>query len=141
VSFGGIPFFAITHGSVSPAREFSISSAGFWTQEGSNELLLTRRPRLRDEHAPFMTGLFAFNVLASVAYAGTAFARSGPDERDTRGMALAADIDEPVVGAIVLIPAALDAARYYQPNSRWLPWASRSAKLVAVMLVLKASAR
>ena len=47
VSFAGIPFFAITHDTQSPAQEFVISSAGFWVQEASNEILLTRRPRLR----------------------------------------------------------------------------------------------
>ena len=40
-----------------------------------------------DEHAPFAKGVLAFNVAASAAYAGAAFARTGPYERDTRGMA------------------------------------------------------
>src|SRR5215212_2403398 len=47
VSFGPFPFFAITHHSVSPAREFTISSAGFWVQHAADEILL-RSPRLRD---------------------------------------------------------------------------------------------
>ena len=50
VSFGPIPFFAITHDTVSPAREYAISAAGFWMQAASSEWILTRRPRLRDEH-------------------------------------------------------------------------------------------
>ena len=55
-----------------------ISSAGFWVQHGTNEWLLTRRPNLRRERAPFAKGVLAFNVLASMAYAGAALARTGP---------------------------------------------------------------
>ena len=70
VNFHGIPFFAITHrDDLSPVKEFTISSAGFWVQHATSEWLLTRRPRLRDEHAPLAKGLLAFNVLASVWYA------------------------------------------------------------------------
>src|SRR5882672_12179022 len=52
ISAGFIPFFAITHHPVSRVREFAISSAGFWVQHGTSEILLTRRPDLRHEHAP-----------------------------------------------------------------------------------------
>src|SRR5262249_18229360 len=41
IQFGPFPFFAVTHrGDLSPRREFTISSAGFWVQEGTNEWLL-----------------------------------------------------------------------------------------------------
>ena len=93
VPAGFIPFFAITHEPVTPLKEFAISSAGFWVQHASNEFILIRRPNLRDEHAPFVKGLVAFNVLTSVMYAVAAFARAGPAERDTRGMAVSAQID------------------------------------------------
>jgi hypothetical protein len=139
VTFAGLPFFAITHPTVSPAREFVISSAGFWVQEASSEILLTRVPRLRAHAAPFAKGLLAFNTLASVAYAGAAFARVGPDERDTRGMAAAARLREPWIGGAVLAPAVLDAARYYKPEIRWLRWASRASKVAGVLLVMRAA--
>jgi len=139
VSFSGMPFFAITHRTTSPAREFAISSAGFWVQEGTNEILLSRRPQLRREHAPFAKGMLAFNSLTSVAYAGAAFARAGPFERDTRGMASAARLGEPWVGGLVLTPAVLDAARYYAPERRWLRWASRASKVVSALLVIRAA--
>jgi hypothetical protein len=138
VSAGFIPFFAITHEPVTPLKEFTISSAGFWVQHSGSEFLLSRRPNLREEHAPFAKGLLAFNVLTSVMYAGAAFARSGPAERDTNGMALAADIDEPWIGATILAPALLDGARYYRPRSRTLRWASRGAKIAGALLILKA---
>jgi hypothetical protein len=131
VSAGFIPFFAITHQPVSPAREFAISSAGFW-------VLLSRRPNLRFEHAPVAKGLLTFNVLTSVMYAGAAFARRGPVERDTYGMAVAAGIPEPWVGVSILAPATLDAARYYRPRSRWLRWTSRASKVAGALMIVKA---
>ena len=139
VDFHGIPFFAITHRSdLSPRQELVISSAGFWVQHAGSEWLLTRRPGLRRERAPFAKGVLAFNVLASVAYAGAAFARTGPVERDTRGIASSAEIDERWVGAMVLAPAVLDAWRYFRPEAKWAVWASRAAKVGMVLLVVKA---
>ena len=138
VHFGPIPFFAITHRTdLSPRREFTISSAGFWVQEASSEWLLSRRPALRGRRAPLAKGLLAFNVLNSVGYALVAFARAGPVERDTRGMAASIGIDERLIGAVVLAPALLDAYRYFKPDSRWAKWGSRSAKAASVLLVLK----
>ena len=138
VSAGFIPFFAITHDSVTPLKEFTISSAGFWVQHAGTELLLSRRPDLRTEHAPVVKGILAFNVLTSVMYAGAAFARKGPSERDTRGMAVSADIAEPWIGVSILAPAVLDGARYFRPRSRALRWASRGSKVAGVLLLLKA---
>ncbi len=138
VEFQGIPFFAITHRSnLSPREEFTISSAGFWVQEATNEWLLTTRPGLRYEHAPFAKGVFVFNVGASAMYSVAAFARIGPPERDTRGMAQSARIDEPWIGAIVLAPAVFDTWRYFDPDSRWAVWLSRAAKVGSVLLVLR----
>jgi hypothetical protein len=141
VSFGPLPFFAITHEPLSPVRELTVSSAGFWVQHLSDEIILSRTPGLRERHAPFLKGMLAFNILASVAYAGAAFARSGPDERDTRGMAVSADLPEPIVGLFVLSPAGLDALRYYRPDAAWLKWASRAAKIAGVSLVVVAHER
>jgi hypothetical protein len=138
VSFHGIPFFAITHDSgLPPRREYIIDSAGFWVQEATNEIILSRRPNLRRERAPILKGVLAFNVIASVSYAGAAFARTGPLERDTRGMADALGWKEPYVGLLILIPAILDAVRYYHPEARWAAWGSRAAKVGGVVLILK----
>jgi hypothetical protein len=138
VSFHGIPFFAITHDSgLPPRQEFVIDSAGFWVQEFGNELLLHRHPDLRHEHAPLLKGVYAFNVLASVAYAGAAFARTGPVERDTRGMAAALRWKEPVIAALVLAPAVLDAIRFYRPGTAWASWSSRAVKVGMVLLVFR----
>jgi len=138
VHFGPFPFFAISHRSdLSPRREFTISSAGFWVQEATDEWLLTRRPSLRDEHAWGVKGVLAFNVLNSVGYGLVAFARAGPVERDTRGMADSIGIDERVIGAIILAPAVLDGYRYFNRGSGWAAWTSRAVKVGSVLLVLK----
>ena len=139
VKFGPIPFFAITHEFLSPAPEFAISSAGFWAQHLSSEWILSRQPHLRDESNPLLKGLLAFNVLASAAYAGAAFGGVGPPERDTRGMAVSTGIREPWIGAWILGPAALDAARYYAHDPAWLRWTSRAIKAGGVLLILKAA--
>ena len=138
VQFGPFPFFAVTHRSnLPPRREFAVSSAGFWVQNGASEALLTRHPGLRQEHAPVSKGVLAFNVLTSIGYGTVAFARAGPFERDTRGMADAIRVDERVIGAIVMTPAVLDAIRYFKPEARWAIWASRAAKVGSVLLILR----
>jgi hypothetical protein len=139
VSAGFIPFFAITHEPVTPTKEFIISSGGFWAQHLGSDIVLSRHPQLRHEHAPMLKGLLAFNIVTSVIYSGAAFVRHGPAERDTRGMGLSADLAEPWVGVTVLAPAVLDAARYYRPNSRVLRWTSRAAKVGGALLIFKAA--
>jgi hypothetical protein len=138
VSFHGLPFFAITHDmGLPPRREFVIDSAGFWVQEATNEMILSRRPNLRRERAPFVKGVFAFNVGASIAYAGAAFARTGPPERDTRGMADALRWKEPYVGLLIVIPAVLDLVRFSHPDQRWAAWGSRASKIGGVVLIAR----
>ena len=141
VSFGPIPFFAITHDPVSPAREYTIAASGFWVQHATSEWLLTRRPGLRGEHAPIAKGVLAFNVLASTAYATAAFGTFGPYERDTRAMADALGVSEPWIGGLILAPAVLDAWRYVKPESRWAAWTSRAMKVGAVLVVATAASR
>jgi hypothetical protein len=138
VDFHGIPFFALTHRkALSPRREVIVSSAGFWVQHATNEWMLSRRPDLRRQRAPFAKGVLAFNVLTSVAYAGAAFGRTGPYERDTRAIADGARVDERWVGALVLAPAILDSWRYFQPDSKAAVWLSRGVKLGMVALVVR----
>ena len=137
VTFGPFPFFAIIHAELSPKREFAVSSVGLWIQDGVNEWILTKRPDLRKEDAPFVKGMVAFNALTSIGYGAVAMAEAGPYERDTRGMADASGVDERVIGALVMAPGILDAYRYYRPESKWAVWASRAAKITSVLLILK----
>jgi len=141
IHFGGIPFFAIGHDPVTRRKEFVISSAGLWLQNGGAEWLLTTHPHLHDERAPFLKGVFAFHLVTSGIYSVAAFSRIGPPERDTLGISdsLGRDgVPEPVVGMLVLAPAALDAYRYLRPESAWAKWASRGTKALAVVLTAAA---
>ena len=124
------------HHVVIPA-DAGLSGADDPTHFMSSEWLLTKRPSLRVARAPVAKGLLAFNVLHSAGYACVAFARAGPFERDTRGMAGSIGVDERAIGALVLAPAVLDAIRYFKPEARWVTWASRAAKVASVVLVIK----
>jgi flagellar motility protein MotE (MotC chaperone) len=48
LDYGFIPFFAVTHDTVTRRREYVISSAGFFAQHLANEWLVSETPRLRD---------------------------------------------------------------------------------------------
>ena len=138
VEYHGIPFFAITHKAGLPHRqELVISSAGFWVQHATNEWLLTRQPNLRRQGSAFTKGVFTFNVAASAMYSVAAFAKTGPAERDTRGMATAARVNEGWIGALILAPAVLDTWRYFDPDAKWPVWVSRAAKAGAVLLIFR----
>jgi hypothetical protein len=141
IDYGGVPFFAIHHANVSAKKEFAISSAGFWMQHAGSEWVLSARPRLEQESAPFVKGVLAFNLAASAVYGISAFGRFGPPERDPRSMAASLGRDgvpEPAIGVLILAPAALDFYRYEHPNARWAVWTSRSIKVLAVALTAAA---
>lgn len=140
LDYGVIPFFAVTHEPVSRGREFAISVSGFTVQHAVNEWLLSQGPPLRDRSRPFLKGWFAFNVATSSLYAVSAFARTGPPERDTRGIAISvgkSGIPEPVVGTFVLVPAVLDGVRYLRDDPAWARWTSRAAKVGLVLLAIR----
>ena len=138
VDWKGVPFFALSHApDLSPRREFTVSSAGFWSQFLYSEQILTHHPDLRHEQSPFRKGMLTFHVVTSLVYAGAAFAKTGPVERDTRGMAESLHINERWLGALVLAPAVLDTYRYFHPDARWASWSSRGVKMGSVLLVLK----
>jgi len=141
LDYGPIPFFAIHHDQVTRRQEYVISSAGLWMQHAGSELILSARPHLKDEPAPFLKGILAFNLATSAVYSVSAFGRFGPPERDPRGIAVSLGHDgvpEPVVGALILAPAVLDGYRYLHPERRWPVWASRSIKIASVALAAAA---
>ena len=139
ITYGFIPFFAITHDPVSPPKEYTISAAGFWMQAVTSEWLLSRRPNLRSEHAPVAKGVLAFHLIASATYGIGGLAHLGPPESDTHGMAGALRVNESWVGALVMAPAVFDAWRYMRPHAAFPRWASRAAKVGMVLLVIRAA--
>ena len=138
VDYQGIPFFALSHApDLSPRREYVVSSAGFWSQYLYSEHIFAHHPNLKQEDSPFRKGLLTFHVVTSLVYAGAALGKTGPVERDTRGMATSRRIDERWIGVMVLAPALLDVYRYFNPEARWAAWTSRGVKMGSVALVLK----
>lgn len=139
VNYGPIPFFTIEPGRPLTRREhYSTASAGFTAQHAINEWLLTAHPNLKDEDKPLLKGLASFNFWLTVGYAATALAGTGPVERDTKGMANALGWNERWVGALILVPTALDTYRYKHPDAKWARTASRLSKLLIVGLVIEA---
>jgi hypothetical protein len=138
IDYKGIPFFALSHANdLSPRREYVVSSAGFWSQYLYSEQILTHHPNLKDEQSPFRKGMLTFHVVTSVMYSGAAFGKTGPVERDTRGMAESIGINERWLGVLILAPALLDTYRYFHPDARWAVWTSRGVKMGSVALVVK----
>ena len=138
VDWKGIPFFALSHApDLSPRREYVVSSAGFWAQYLYSEQILTHHPNLKDDQSPFRKGMLTFHVVTSFVYAGAALGKTGPTERDTRGMATSRRISERWIGWMVLAPAVLDTYRYFNPDARWASWTSRGVKLGSVAFVLR----
>ena len=79
-----------------------------------------------------------FNFWLTVGYAATAFAGSGPSERDTKDMADALGWNERRGGVMILAPTMLDAYRYHHPDAKWAKTASRLTKVFIIGLAMKA---
>lgn len=144
LDYGVIPFFAVTHDAVSRRREYMISSSGFHAQHAANEWLLwggsAGAGSLRASSAPFRKGWLTFNLATSAVYTAAALGTFGPPERDTLGMAASAGrngVDEPVIGVLILVPAALDGIRYLNNDPAWARWTSRAAKAGLLLLAFR----
>jgi hypothetical protein len=149
---GFVPFFAVSpniqcQGGVCTRRDGSpfqpgprgyafIVSSGILCQEITDEIILTERPRIRYETAPFLKGMLLFNVATSVAYGIANLAGIEPPQGDLRGLDAVSGVPNGVFAALVLGTAALDVARYFLPDSAWLPWVSRGTKVVTVGLIV-----
>ena len=99
--------------------------------------MLTSSPHLRRERAPIKQGILAFHVATSTLYGIASFGEMGPPERDTRGMALEWGRREEWAGISVLVPGVLDAYRYFYPSAKWARWASRLAKGMLLVPLLR----
>ena len=113
-----------------------IVSSGILCQEITDEIILTEHPRIRHETEPFLKGMLLFNVATSVAYGIANLARIEPPQGDLHGLDAVRRVPHGVFAALVLGTAALDVARYFLPEARWLPWMSRGSKAVTLGLVV-----
>ena len=105
-----------------------IVSAGFSVQHLTDEFILGATPDLANQYAPFRKGLLGFNILLSVMYAAGAYAGIEDQHGDVHGMGRRLQVSDRWVATMLLLPAALDAYRYFFPYATWAGWASRIVK-------------
>lgn len=105
-----------------------IVTAGFSVQHLTDEFILGVAPDLAHQYAPFRKGLLGFNIVLSVLYAASAYAGIEDQHGDVHGMARRLQVSDRWVATMLLLPAALDAYRYFYPGSAWATWASRIVK-------------
>jgi hypothetical protein len=149
---GFVPFFAVSPGitcnqgtclrrdgspfAPGPRGYAVIVSSGLICQEVTDEIILSTRPAIRQERAPFLKGMLLFNTAASVAYGIANLTGIEPPEGDLRGIESVSPVPRGVWAAAILGTAALDVARYFLPESQWLPWVSRGSKVVTLGMVV-----
>lgn len=147
VSFVGIvPFFAVAP-DISCASDscftrdgrrfsagrrglFLILMAGFDVQHITDEALLSIDPAIRFEHAPFRTGLLAFNTLTSAAYVIANLGGFEPPQGDVGTAVRDAHAPRALTTALLFGIATTDVARWAWPDERWLAWLSRAGKVI-----------
>jgi hypothetical protein len=149
---GFFPFFAVSPGVIcrngtcvrrdgspfypGPRGYAVIVSSGILCQEITDEIILSTRPDLRREKGAFLKGMLLFNTAASVAYGIANLAGIEPPEGDLRALDAVSPVPHGVFAAAVLGAAALDIARYFLPDTQWLPVVSRGTKAVTIGLVV-----
>jgi hypothetical protein len=119
-----------------PRGKYAIVSAGYNVQHVTDEILLSRRPNLRYQDAPFHKGLLAFNIFLSGMYAVGSLTGIQDPHGDLAGMTRASGFHHVALSLLLLTPAGLDTYRYFVPDSRWAPWVSRGAKATFIGLTL-----
>jgi hypothetical protein len=108
---------------------YTIVSAGLQCQHYEDEVILSLRPGLRLDDAPFRKGMLAFNTLISIGYVLANWTGVEPVDGDIRGIHRDGGAPRVLLSTLVLGIAAADIARYYFPRARWLAWLNRVAKL------------
>lgn len=113
-----------------------ILMAGFDVQHITDEVVLTSDPTLRLHRAPFRTGLLAFNTLTSAAYALANLSGIEPDAGDLRAAFRDTQAPRALTTGLLIGIAGLDVARWALPDTPWLAWISRAAKVAFLGLPL-----
>ena len=52
-------------------------------------------------------------------------------------MAESLGVNEPWIGAMLIVPTVCDLWRYFDPDSRWARWLSRASKIGLVVVVTR----
>jgi hypothetical protein len=108
---------------------YTIVTAGLQCQHYEDEVILTRRPELRMDSAPFRKGMLAFNTLLSIGYVLANWTGVEPVDGDIAGIHRDGGAPRLLLSSMVLGIAVVDIARYYYPRAPWLAWLNRVAKV------------
>jgi hypothetical protein len=109
--------------------KYFIASAGFQVQQLTDEVLLSVTPDLRQREARFRKGMLLFNIGLSAAYALADWIGIEDPHGDLGTMERMSRLNSALMGFAILLPAALDAYRYYFPSqARWSAWVARASK-------------
>jgi hypothetical protein len=109
--------------------KYFIASAGFHVQQLTDELILSLTPDLRQREAPFRKGMLLFNIGLSAAYVLADWVDLEDPHGDLGTMERMSRRNSALMGLAILLPAALDAYRYFFPSqARWSAWAARASK-------------
>jgi hypothetical protein len=108
---------------------YTIVSAGIQCQHYEDEIILSQRPGLRMDQAPFRKGMLTFNTLLSIGYVLANWMGVEPTDGDIRGIHRDGGAPRFLLSSMILGIAAVDIARYYYPHARWLAWLNRMAKI------------
>ncbi|MGB7814090.1 MAG: hypothetical protein WBP56_23460 [Polyangia bacterium] len=108
---------------------YTIVSAGIQCQHYEDEVMLTWRPGLRTDDAPFRKGMLALNTLLSIGYVLANWTGVEPTDGDIRGISRDGGAPRLLLSSMIFGIAVVDIARYYYPRVRWLAWLNRVAKV------------
>lgn len=109
--------------------KYFIASAGFQVQQLTNELLLSLTPDIRQREAPFRKGMLLFNIGLSTAYVLADWVGIEDPHGDLGTMERMSRRNSALMGLSILLPAAIDAYRYFFPSqARWSAWVARASK-------------
>jgi hypothetical protein len=109
---------------------YVINTAGFMVQNVGSEILLSSRPQLLHEHAPYAKGLLWMNMLLSLGYATASLLGVEDPHGDIYGGARHSGYPSPLIAGVVFSNGSLDLLRYLFPDNTWLPWLSRASKVM-----------
>ena len=107
---------------------YVINTAGLVVQDIGSEAILSARPGLLYERAPYLKGMLWMNMILSIGYATASLIGTEDPHGDIYGAAQHSQYPHQLVAGLVLANGGLDVMRYLLPDTSWLPWMSRTSK-------------
>jgi hypothetical protein len=109
---------------------FVINTAGLQVQNIGSEAILSAHPGLLYEKAPFLKGMLWMNMILSIGYSTASIIGTEDPHGDLFGAGQHSQFPHALTGGIVFANGALDVLRYLIPDTDWLPWLSRTSKVM-----------